>query len=167
MEKLSKASFRALFEEHYNVLCNYAFSFLNNHQLSEDVVQEVFLNIWNNKEKIDFEQNIIAYLFSAVKNKSLETIRKHKNEIQKINAFQSTAKKIDPAVKSDLIEAYLLKEKLNKSIRQLPSKCQDIFVLSKLEGLTYDEIAELRQISKKTVENHISKALKILRKTLR
>ena len=163
----SKESFKALFKEHYNVLCNYAFSFLNNHQLAEDAVQDVFLKIWTKKESIDLDQNIRSYLFSAVKNKSLEIIRKHKHEIQKIHNMPTKEVKIDSLVQPSVIDNYLLKERLNKSIRQLPAKCQDIFVLSKIEGLTYDEIAELRNISKKTVENHISKALKILRKTLR
>lgn len=167
MDKHSKETFKALFEAHYNLLCNYAFSFLNNHQLSEDAVQDVFLSIWNNKEKIDFEQNITAYLFTAVKNKALETIRKHKNDIQKLHALSSIKENAKTSVDQGVIDSYLLKERLNKSIRQLPSKCQDIFVLSKIDGLTYDEIAELRHISKKTVENHISKALKLLRKTLR
>jgi len=161
-----KNEFKKVFNEHYNMLCNYAFSFLNNHDLSEDAVQEVFVNIWQNREKINMDVEIVPYLFKSVKNKALEILRKHESEINKLQALSQYRKSIDNYKSTTDYQTYILLEKLNKSVRQLPDKCRDIFVLSKVNGLTYSEIADLKNVSKKTVENHIANALKFLRKKL-
>ena len=162
-----KDEFKNVFNDNYNALCNYAFSYLNNHQLSEDAVQEVFVHIWQNRSKLNEDIDIIPYLFTSVKNKALEIIRKHDSEINKIQALSDHRKSIENDHNQTEFRKYIMLEKLNNSIRQLPDKCRDIFVLSKVNGLTYSEIADLRNISKKTVENHISNALKFLRNKLR
>jgi RNA polymerase sigma-70 factor (ECF subfamily) len=162
-----KDEFKIVFNNNYNALCNYAFSYLNNHELSEDAVQEVFVHIWQNRDHLTKEVDIVPYLFTSVKHKALEIIRKHDLEINKMRAL-SDYKKSNESEDSNLDhKKFLMLESLNNSIRQLPDKCRDIFVLSKVNGLTYSEIADLRNLSKKTVENHISNALKILRNKLR
>ena len=161
-----KDEFKIVFDNNYNALCNYAFSYLNNHALSEDAVQNVFVHIWQNRAKLKGDIEIVPYLFTSVKHKSLEIIRKHESEVNKIQAL-SDHKRANDSNDSNLdYKKFIQLEKLNNSIRQLPDKCRDIFVLSKVNGLTYDEIADLRKLSKKTVENHISNALKFLRNKL-
>lgn len=161
-----KDEFKIVFDNNYNALCNYAFSYLNNHDLSEDAVQDVFVHIWQNRDNLKKDIEIVPYLFTSVKNKALEILRKHESEINKIQGLSDHNMALNENDSNLDYKKYMLLEKLNNSIRQLPDKCRDIFVLSKVNGLTYSEIADLRNLSKKTVENHISNALKILRNKL-
>lgn len=166
MSHYSKKIFEQVFNKHYNALCNYAYSYLNNHDTAEDAVQEVFLHLWRKRDALPQLSEITPYLFKSVRNKALEIIRKSNNESLKL---MNMAQEKDEAINSDTEEnskKYMQMERLNNLIRQLPPKCRDIFVLSKIEGLTYDEIAELKKISKKTVENHMVNAFKNLRKSI-
>ena len=160
-----KEEFKIVFSEHYNMLCNYAFSFLKNHNVSEDAVQDVFVHLWMKRNEIN-GVDLGPYLFTSVKNKCLEMIRKRKVEQQNLQSIHQDTSLHNTDIKDLEYEKYLRIERLNKSIRQLPDKCRDIFVLSKVNGLTYAEIAELKNITKKTVENHIANAIKMLRKSL-
>lgn len=160
MEIKLKESFKLLFREFYNPLCNYAYTILKDRSLSEDTVQEVFAKMWDKREQLDID-SIKSYLFQSTKNKAIEMLRQQKR-MTKHNEQLQTVENIDHSIE-DQADKYLLKEKLFNSIRQLPPKCQEIFVLSKVNGLTYSEIADDLQISKKTVENQIGRALRLLR----
>lgn len=163
MFKTDKHEFVEMFRAYYNPLCNYANSILNNRSWSEDVVQDVFAGIWDKKNELKIE-SYKQYLFQSTRNKALEYLRK-----------KSRQKDYVEDIKKDIINDYniteeadkfMLKEKLFRSIRQLPPKCQKVFVMSKVNGLTYREIAQELDISVKTVENQIGRALRILRKKL-
>ncbi len=164
-----KNEFRQLFDQWFNPLCNYAYSLVQNHVLAKDIVQEVFIQIWEKREQIKDDIDLKPYLFKSTYNKTIEKFRQKKlrQKLAKENLI-----KIENAEKEtqdfELVSAnYLLKEKLNNSIRQLPPKCQEVFLMSRKNGLTYDEIANDLGISKKTVENHMMKALDFLRKNLK
>lgn len=165
MEQIDKNTFKAVFKKYYNPLCNFASTIVNDHKLAQDVVQDVFTKLWDKRNEICISSNEKSYLFQAVKNRSIEVLRKQKND-QKVstidyhdhydtnNEFEEQARK------------FMLKEFLYKSIRQLPPKCQEIFVLNKVNGLTYNEIAVDLDISVKTVENQIGKAYRKLREIM-
>lgn len=149
-----------LFKEFYNPLCNYAYTILRDKSLAEDAVQDVFTKFWDEKEsfKIDSIKN---YLFQSTKHKAIEVLRRNKHLDHYRNQISSLeSQSLNPDDESD---KYMLKEKLFDSIRQLPPKCRQIFVMSKINGLTYAEIADELQLSKKTVENQIGIALRLLR----
>ena len=160
----SKAEYKRTFEEYYNPLCNFAFKIVNRKDLAEDVVQEVFVQIWQKRENIKLKASIKNYLFQSTRNKAIEILRKKK--------LENDYKEHELSLKTEAYEIeeeannYMLKERLKRSIRQLPPKCQEIFVMSKMNGLTYAEIAEELDLSVKTVENQMGRALKLLREML-
>lgn len=159
--KITKNTFEKLFNEYYNPLCNFVLGITKDKNKAEDVVQDVFVQMWKKRDSITIDKNLKSYLFAAAKNKAIEWLRRE-NLFKK---FESSAdgKKFLQGDTEDLSYKYEMLEKLNHSIRQLPTKCQKVFRLGKINGLTYAEIAEEMDISVKTVENQMSRALKLLR----
>jgi len=164
---LDKASFKWLFELHYSALCNFAYRIIHDLDKAEDIVQDTFVKIWNNTELLDSQKNIDSYLYTMVRNRALEVLRRESIS-QKVNQQIEYLKQYDnnDDILEDEIEKFLLLEKIYVSIRQLPPKCAEVFTLSKINGLTYSQIADRMNISVKTVENHMSKALKMMRELL-
>jgi RNA polymerase sigma-70 factor (ECF subfamily) len=164
---LDKSSFKVLFEMHYSPLCNFAYRIIGDVDLAEDIVQDIFVKLWNEPGLLDSNKNINSYMYTMVRNRALEVLRRE-NIGQKINQqlgyLQNNISTTD--VNEDEIEKLMLIEQIYVSIRQLPPKCSEVFTLSKVNGLTYSQIAEKMNISVKTVENHMSKALKIMRELL-
>ena len=151
-----------MFKKYYNPLCNYASTIVNDHKMAQDVVQDVFTKLWDKRDNISINDNEKSYLFQAVKNRSLEMLRKRKSD-QKISTADYNDVHVDNLEIEEEAKNYMLKEFLYKSIGQLPQKCQVIFVLNKVNGLTYNEIASDLNISVKTVENQIGRAYRKLR----
>ena len=129
---------------------------------AEDIVQEVFIHLWEKKESIEVKGSLDNYLFQAVRNKILEFIRD--NKTYEKHKKEAIAIKMAEAEIEDISTIYMKLEKINSSLRHLPPKCKNVFVMHKFKGLTYAEIAEIENVSVKTVENHMLKALKLIRK---
>lgn len=157
----TKEEYKNTFDEYYNPLCNFAFRIVKRQDVAEDVVQEVFIHLWQKRKSINLSGSIKNYLFQSTRNKGIEFLRRNKLESDYVES-ELHLKKSDYNIEDDSSN-YMLKEQLKRSIRQLPPKCQQIFVLSKMNGLTYGEIAEELNLSVKTVENQIGRALKLLR----
>ena len=135
-------------------------------QRAQDAVQDVFVKFWNKREEIDTKVNIKAYLFTSVKNKCFEVLRREKMvDGHKDNIVQQESLRHEDTIEVD-IEKYVRLEKIHKAIQTLPTKCQEVFSLSKVNGLSYQEISDFMGISIKTVENQIVRALKLLREKL-
>jgi RNA polymerase sigma-70 factor, ECF subfamily len=155
------AAFRSLFDTYYASLCHYASHFLNDDSLSEEVVQELFVKLWEKRKILDVETSVRHYLFRAVRNGCL-------NQIQHDKVKQLHGKKLKEALMSEEpSEEYLITPemilRLEEGIESLPEKRREIFRLSREEGLKYREIAEKLNISGKTVEAQMGAALKALR----
>jgi RNA polymerase sigma-70 factor (ECF subfamily) len=160
----NKEEYKKIFQEYYNPLCNFAFKYVKREDLSEDIVQEVFVQIWQKRSQIKITSGVKNYLFQSTRNKAIEWIRRNKLESEYVEGELNKNKhSYELEMESN---AYILKEQLSRSIRQLPPKCQEIFVMSKMNGLTYAEIAEELNLSVKTVENQIGRGLKLLREML-
>lgn len=159
---IDETKFKSVFKAYYNPLCNFASSIVNDKKLAQDVVQDVFTNLWAKRKSLQLGEQEKSYLFTAVKNKALEKLRKKASDA---DVAQVLTIMRDQSVEAQA-DKYLLREEINKSVRQLPPKCQQIFKLSKENGLTYSEIAEELGISVKTVENQIGKAYRMLRESL-
>ena len=159
--KLDRKSYQAIFEEFYNALSNYSNTIVHNHTDAEDVVQDVFIQLWNKRDSLQIETKIKYYLFTAVRNRSIEVLRKRKMHHKYVEEEKNVKESFE--ILGDDAEDMVLKERLHRSIRQLPPKCQEIFVMNKLNGLTYNEIAESLNLSSKTVENQIARAFKLIR----
>ena len=164
---MTKQEFKKLFEQYYNPLCNFASTILYSSIKAEDAVQDVFIKMWQKKDTIGGLENVKAYLFTATKNKCFEYLRKLKLE-RKLSEENESRLEMSSSINiDDETDKYVLKEKLFNSIRQLPPKCRDVFTMSKINGLTYSEIADELGISPKTVENQMGRALRLLREIMK
>ena len=126
---------------------------------SEDIVQDVFYKVWKNRARLDETQPFVTYLFSAVKNSSLNFLdhKKHENKYAEIMALLYRRQRQEDGIET--LVAKDLENDFSKALEHLPSECRKVFELSRLEGLKYQEIAERLNISIKTVETQMSRAL--------
>ncbi len=165
-KSFDKNQFEQLFKSQFSYLCNFAKQYVQDMDIAQDICQKVFINLWEKRTEIDPNQSIKSYLFTAVKNRSLNHIRDNKK-------FRSTVLDLDcgdidiAEEIEDNFSQQELKEKIDRALSTLPGKCRQVFEMSRNQGMKYKEIAEELDISQKTVEAHMSKALKILRTELK
>ena len=162
----SYKDFEKIYKHYYDYLCHYAWKFVNEKELAEEVVSEVFYKLWKNKKKIKVKTSFRSYLFTAVRNQSFDHLRK----TRKVNYIDDTeaisSRNIDrhsPLEEAIFNEIY---HNLEEGIENLPQQCRIIFRMSRDEGLRYKEIAKQLNISIKTVETQMGRALKKLRKVI-
>ena len=157
---------KQLFYEFYPFLCNTIYRIIKDSAIAEDLAQDTFFKFWDKRKSIDIQVSLKAYLRRMAVNEALYYIRKNK-KFQK----DSNVEPIDLGETSETVEDQLLQQelenKIDLAIRDLPPRCQEIFKLSRFEELSYKEIASKLNISIKTVENQMGKALKILRGVLK
>jgi RNA polymerase sigma-70 factor (ECF subfamily) len=160
-----ETAFEVVFKRYYQTLCNYAYTYLPDREEAEEVVQSAFLVLWERRGS-GIHSSVKAYLFSMVRNSSLNAI-KHKKVRQKhaeeqLATHPGAAESVAHTVISNELE-----ERIAKALQKLPEQCRLIFKMNRFEELKYAEIASELNISVKTVENQIGKALKIMRDQLR
>ncbi|GET34905.1 DNA-directed RNA polymerase sigma-70 factor [Prolixibacter bellariivorans] len=161
----TKSGFEILFRKHYSVLCAYAYGFVADYGLSEDIVQEVFFKLWTDKGRIAIETSVKAYLYQMVRNTSLNYL-KHKNVIKQYEIANKDESNYIGESLDELLIGKELNAKIQAAIEKLPTERRKVFLLSRMDGLKYKEIAEKLNISIKTVENQMGKALSTLRTEL-
>lgn len=161
-----EAAFTAIYHRYYLALTRSGFKRLQNEFVVEELVQDVFINLWNKAGELDPEGNIKSYLFATLRNKVLHELRasmviaKHAKIIcQQQNYFAEDA--------NSLMHTRHLEEKFESIVKELPPQCREAFTLSRFEELSYKSIAERMDISVNTVEKHIGKALNILRRAFK
>ncbi|MBK9736043.1 MAG: RNA polymerase sigma-70 factor [Saprospiraceae bacterium] len=151
----------SLYGQFYEKLCNQVYFILHDSDIAEDIVQEVFVEIWKKREDLNVLLSIEAYLKRACRNRALNFIRDNHikwEEESTLVGFEDAGFTTD-----QYLSAEELNIKIQRLISDLPEKCGIIFSLSRYEDMSYSEIASELNISVKTVENQISKALKVLR----
>jgi RNA polymerase sigma-70 factor (family 1) len=155
-------AFEQTFRSFYPRLCNYACTLLKDEEESEEVVQTVFLTIWEKREDLEITLSLKSYLYRAVHNHCLNRF-KHASvrEVYREHTLNFSAHSYESV--TEVIHANELEDRIEKAVSTLPEQCQKAFRLSRFEELKYQEIADQLGISIKTVENQIGKALKILR----
>jgi RNA polymerase sigma-70 factor (ECF subfamily) len=166
VEKLKKGDYNAytlLMNNYYKNLCGYANLFTKDPSMSEDIVQNVFVKLWVYRKKVDSNIPIKRYLHKSVYNEFIDQYRKNKSVI---SLEEKHLRTINTIIDDNSFDIEKLMTRVNNEIEKLPEKCKKVFILNKKEGLTHDEIAEYLQISKKTVEGHITRAFKILNQKL-
>ena len=131
---------------------------------AKDIVHNVFVNLWEKRDQLDASTSFKSYLFTAVHNRSLNYIRDQKKFDK--NEFVPETNEAINYESADSLETTELQKKINNAIDSLPEKCREIFLLNRFEELKYQEIADKLNISIKTVETQMSKALKTLREKL-
>jgi len=158
-------AFDALYRKYSRRLYKFSYSILKSTQEAENIIQDVFLNLWLNREKIEKSSSVKYYVFAIAYNSAISIIRKKAKEIQFIEYVKTLQDFTQEPV--DLqIEYAELDEKLDEIIKALPSRQKEVYLLHRVEGLKYSEIAEKMNISINTIENHMSRALKTIRKKL-
>lgn len=162
----NQPAFEMIFKTYYKPLCHYAHSFLNDKNEAEEVVQTTFIKIWEKKNELNVQSSLKAYLYSMVRNSCLNVIKHEKvKQLHAQRHVQETERSrelVDEKVLSNDLES-----KIYLAMKALPEQCRLVFQLSRFEELKYQEIAEQLQISVKTVENQMGKALKIMRTQLK
>ena len=164
-EKIKKGddnAFSLLFDESYTALCFFANKYLADMDSSRSLVQQVFVDLWIKREKLNVLSSPESYLYNAVKNRSIDYLRKEKRTV----AMAEPHENLNPMPFHDLMEEAELNDRINSAIQKLPKKCRQIFILCRFEGLKYAEIAKELNISVKTVEMQMGIALKRIRKVL-
>ncbi len=168
MERLSqddRRAFEYIFKTYYQDLCRFGVTYVKDMDIAEELVQQIFINIWERRYELSISSSMKSYLFTAVRNKSFNYLKLQlPKEYKKVDVDEVGF--IDHNNKEEDIVFEDLKVYVEKAIDSLPGKCKAIFVLSRNSGLTYKEIAEELDISVKTVENQIGIALKKLREQL-
>jgi RNA polymerase sigma-70 factor (ECF subfamily) len=165
MKKGKEYAFDYFFNYYYPGLCVFAQKIVAlPEQQAKDIVQDVFVKFWNDRERLDIRTAIRSYLFVSVRNRCMDVLRKKNRSIQ--------MKEISDGheVADESFETYILSELenlFNRSLGKLPERCREVFELSRLHGLKNREIAEKLNLSEKTVENQMTKALRVLREELK
>ena len=165
LKKGDALAFNELFERYGKRLYHFSKGYLKSSENAEEIVQEVFMKIWDNRVELSEQKSLEAYLFTIARNGILNTIRKSKSE----QAYLNYAK-INPG-KNILLDEELNFNELDKAYRQviekLSPKRKEIFLLSREKSLSNAEIADKMNISVKTVENQMTSAISEIRKNLR
>ena len=170
--RLDRKAFNDLFRKHFPGLKAYGCLFVDA-EAAEDIVQDVFIKIWENKEKLSIHTSLSSYLFKSVYTRCLNHINRQKMLLVNHQQIESEMRDYEASFfdpdKSEIIHAlYMndLRTEINQAIESLPQKCREVFTLSYMMDMKNKEISDLLDISVSTVEKHINHALKILRQLL-
>lgn len=160
----SENAYTEIYNRYYYLMIVFAYKKLRDEELAKDLIQELFANLWEDKEVMSKVNNMAAYLIIAVRNRMFDYFA-HQNVKSKY--IQSIAEYSNNLNNTDyLIRENQLKEYIEKAISELPSKMREVFELSRKSDLSYKEIAEKLSISERTVNNQITNALNRLRTKL-
>ena len=158
-------AFEQLFHVGFNPLRSFCKKLVHVNEVAEELVSEVFFKIWNNRKAIVIASSPKSYLYTAVRNISFDHLRKEKRHIltNLDDVLTVPCDYFDPQKRSEFAE---LQEKVDRAIAKLPRQCKLVFQMSRDQGLRYSEIAEKLNLSVKTIETQMGRALKSLRKSL-
>jgi RNA polymerase sigma-70 factor, ECF subfamily len=160
-----KGEFESLFRSSYVSLVRYAKTLIKDHDTAEEIVQDLFFRLWQDKGKLNIESSLNGYLFRSVHNRCLHHIE-HNKVIERHAEEMLNRHPENQESPSDILNYKELQDKIARILERLPAKCGKIFTMSRFEGLKYTEIAEKLSVSVKTVEANMGRALKEFRKEL-
>jgi RNA polymerase sigma-70 factor (family 1) len=168
IEKNPQIGFKMLFKIYYKPLCSHAIRYVYSKEIAEDLVSEIFLNMWSKNLFMNINKSSYrTYLYQALRNSIYNYLDKEyrKKEYQKnISLFESS--KSENVTPQTIILIDELSNKIQRAIDSLPPQCKKVFLLSRIEGKKYHEIAEELKIKSKTVEAHMMKAISSLKETV-
>jgi RNA polymerase sigma-70 factor (family 1) len=161
-----KQAFEVIFETTYAVLCGISFRMTKSAETAEEIVDDVFCSFWKNRRKINITMSFTPYLIASVRNRSLDYLRKLKNEKSSTLEVASGIASSE-TIASDFLAYEELNNHIKAAIQSLPPQCRLIFTMSREQELTYKEISEKLGLSIKTVDTQMGRALKHIRKELK
>ncbi|PWL30792.1 RNA polymerase sigma-70 factor [uncultured Roseivirga sp.] len=160
-----ETAFQETFELYFKVLVLFATKFSLDKEAAEDLVQDVFVKLYEQRDRLQFHSSLKAFLYQSVRNRCIDLIRSTKTR-EKHHVEIKADTDVEGLNSEELMLQSELEEKIYQSIKQLPEQCQLIFKMNRFEGKKNQEIANELNISKRTVETQISKALKRLREDI-
>ena len=165
-QKGDEVAFENVFKTYYPRLCSYAQTMLNDSEEAEEMVQNTFITLWENRVNMDIHTSLKSYLYRAVHNSCLNRI-KHLKVRQEHSDYYKYTQEEEVESTSHMVMGNELQQQINVAIEQLPPQCKRVFSLSRFENLTYAEIAAQLDISVKAVDKQMVRALRILRTQLK
>ena len=160
-----EAAYAALFDASYDALFRYALYITHDRAAAADILQDVYLKLWQVRESIDPERSLRALMYQMARNYALNHERQKKRHAAEAIEDDHPSVSFD-TVNDDELDAAALKERLEGWISEMPERRREAFMLSRFEGLSHEEIASLMDLAPKTVNNHIVLALQHIRKKL-
>lgn len=163
LQKGNERAFDTVFKQYYKPLCQFSYSFIKDQNTAENLVQEVFVKLWEKRENITNIDNLLSYLMGMVRNQSIDFLRKEKTNSKVYNQLRPESSE---NTTEEQISKNEFEEKLLKSILNLPERCRTAIEMSRFDGFSNKEIAQKMEISVKGVEALIGRSLKLLRSEL-
>ncbi|WP_316746472.1 RNA polymerase sigma-70 factor [Pedobacter gandavensis] len=157
-----KKVFETFYKKYYRQLFVLAYRYVGNTEAAEEIVHDLFINIWNKASQFNIQYSMKSYLFRSIVNASLNFLKKEKNEAAKQRGYINLQQPEDPEEDRQKEEELLLK-KLEEALELLPPKCKEVMYLSRFGKLKQQEIADQMNISLKTVKNHLTYGFQKLR----
>ncbi|WP_106832259.1 RNA polymerase sigma-70 factor [Parabacteroides pacaensis] len=162
LKQSNKDAFSLLFTTYYTDLVLFGGNFVQNKTIAEDIVQNVFLKLWNDRSNLEIETSFKSYLLKAVRNSCLDELR-HQEIVRDYHCHAAHSAILDDYDTENYILYSDLYTRLEEALKKLPPKIREAFEMNRFEGLKYQEIAQRLEVSQRTVEVRIGKALELLR----
>ena len=156
-----KEAFNALFNDYYQKLCDFSYMIIKRKDLAEEVVADVFSNLWIKRERIEIKSSLKAYLYKSTKNMTISYIRKRNLEHENLEYVILEKAADGPNPEQTIIQKENI-EAVHNILSVIPGKSRVVFKMHRIDNLKYREIAEILEISNKSVEKHMGKAIKIM-----
>lgn len=160
-----KTAFESIYIKYHVLLFDFIMSRLHSAEVSEDIIQNIFLNVWQNRRSLNHEGNLRAYLYQCARNAISNYIR-HRDIKHRYLKEQELSENNSPTPEKELIYTEL-KKYFTKAVNELPAKRREIFLYAFVDGLSRKDIADRLGISIKTVEDHLWKAMKFIRRSIK
>lgn len=165
-QSLDKSTFELLFRNEFKGLVLFAIQYVKDYEAAREIVQEAFIGLWDKRDQIDLSRPVKSYLSTSVRNRSLNYLRDNKKFDTRLLS-QENLYPLASYEQADRLVEKELQDQIHEAVSELPERCREVFLLSRNEHLKYQAIADKLQISVKTVETQMSKALQHLRSRLR
>ncbi len=157
-------AFKTLFKMFYKPLITYAMRYVRSQPVAEDIVHDIFLKIWEQRREIQINTNFKSYLYKMTHNQALNYLKSKRLEISDIFDLKISVQ--EKLLTEEIVYVEDLKNHIEQAIKELPERTRDVFTMHRFDHLKYSEIAEILNIKQGTVETHMVRALKYLRKRL-
>lgn len=162
----NQLAFTQVFEKYYYSLCTFVNTYTRDQDQSREIVQTIFIRLWDKKKSLEIYESLRAYLYRAAYNETINYIKKEKKRREK-EADAASGQKFEGFQIEEDLDLKELESKLEYALQKMPERRYTIFVLNRRDGLTYPEIAEALSISQKTVEYHMGHALRYLKEVIK
>ena len=165
MKAGDRESFNQVFRRYYSPMVRFCIRYVADTDIASEIVQDLFVKLWSNREKISFNTSFESYMLTSVRNSALTYINKERSHAEaNLRVFSEESDNTDP---SETLQSNNLEESYRKILKDMPEKRRKVFLASRYDGLKYSEIAEKLGISQKTVEAQMSAAIKQLKDGLK